>query len=481
MTHLAGIGADPEFQVSKYWATIEADRFRSMDEARKIWSSIMQELGDSAKPWIEYINVEKMYGDSKHLRKLFSRSLERAQDQPELISQLWLQFEREEGTLEQFEDCERKIKTRMKNVIPKRFDQQPNADNQNIKFPHFKDKKSYDNKNPKSIKRKNPSEIKNQDQTFKKPKLFNPSDRPDKVTQDGDGKPSSKNGHTVLPPPGFKEVAPPPGYKKAADDTAKSESSVQKSENTVFVSNLDFSTTEQQLTDFFSKSGSIKELRLVKNYAGKSKGFAYVIYSSTNEAKHALNRDKELLRGRPAYISKHDPDKKASGVGHQFQFSTGLEKNKLFVKNLPPTSTKADIEKIFAAFGSLKDVRLITYRNGHSKGMAYVEFNSESSASKALVQTDNMKMGEYVLSVEISNPPARKDTQKPFKSISSLGGATKDNLDGYRGKGRSQIAFVPRSVQTNATKSKDGPESNPSTLKGGNSNADFRNMFLKNK
>ena len=113
--------------------------------------------------------------------------------------------------------------------------------------------------------------------------------------------------------------------------------------------------------------------------------------------------------------------------------------------------------------------------------MAYVEFNSESSASKALVQTDNMKMGEYVLSVEISNPPARKDTQKPFKSISSLGGATKDNLDGYRGKGRSQIAFVPRSVQTNATKSKDGPESNTSNLKSGNSNADFRNMFLKNK
>jgi RNA recognition motif-containing protein len=83
---------------------------------------------------------------------------------------------------------------------------------------------------------------------------------------------------------------------------------VQKSENTVFVSNLDFSTTEQQLTDFFSKSGSITELRLVKNYAGKSKGFAYVIYSSSNEVKHALNRDKELLCGRPAYISEHDPD-----------------------------------------------------------------------------------------------------------------------------------------------------------------------------
>ena len=63
-TQLANISADPEYQVSKYWATIEADRFHSMEEARKIWSALMQELGDNAEHWIEYINVEKMYGDS---------------------------------------------------------------------------------------------------------------------------------------------------------------------------------------------------------------------------------------------------------------------------------------------------------------------------------------------------------------------------------------------------------------------------------
>merc|ERR1719361_985762 len=108
--HLSSIRGDAELQVFRYWANIEADRFRSMEDARKIWSGIMQTLGDYVEYWLEYLNLEKMYGDSKHLRRLFYRAFERTVDHPEKISQAWLQFEREEGTLDQFEESERKIK-----------------------------------------------------------------------------------------------------------------------------------------------------------------------------------------------------------------------------------------------------------------------------------------------------------------------------------------------------------------------------------
>ena len=98
-----------------------------MEDARKIWSEIMQQLGEIAENWLEYINLEKMYGDTKHLRRLFLRAMERTQDQPEKITQAWLQFEREEGSLEQFEECERKVKIKMKDVIAKRKE----SDNKN--------------------------------------------------------------------------------------------------------------------------------------------------------------------------------------------------------------------------------------------------------------------------------------------------------------------------------------------------------------
>ena len=116
--HLANINGDQDYKVLKYWASVEAGRFHSMDKAREIWSNIMQICSDRAEYWLEYINLERTYGDDKHTRRLFIRALERTHDNPEPITRAWSQFEREKGSLEQFEECERKIKTRMASVIP---------------------------------------------------------------------------------------------------------------------------------------------------------------------------------------------------------------------------------------------------------------------------------------------------------------------------------------------------------------------------
>lgn len=491
VNHLSSIGGDPEHQVSKYWANIEADRLRSMEEARKIWSGLMQELGDNADQWLEYINAEKMYGDSKHLRRLFLRALDRTKDQPEKISQAWLQFEREEGSLEQFEDCEKKVKSKMINVMSKRKEENSGNESQNKrgnKFSAVREKNAP--AKDKSNKRKNQNDKFNvpggSEPVFKKPHLsLGTENKLQNSSGDAESR-KSKSGNIVPPPPGFKKAPPPPGYNSnKTNNVETSTSSVtkhQKSETTIFVSNLDFSITEQQIRDFFSISGSVDQVTLVKNYAGKSKGFAYVNFSSYSEAQHALNRDKELLCGRPAYISEHNPDKKASGTGHQFQYSTSIETNKLYVKNLPQHTTKEDLAKLFVQFGELKDVRLITYRNGHSKGIAYIDYKGDSGAAKAIVQTDGMKIGDNEISVAISNPPGRKEVQKDPERVSSLGGVSKENQTGYRGKGRSQIAFVPRSVQNKGAVIKEDKKPKPiQTGNGANSNADFRNMILNNK
>ena len=80
-------------------------------------------------------------------------------------------------------------------------------------------------------------------------------------------------------------------------------------------------------------------------------------------------------------------------MANWFVFLSGLEKNKLFVKDLSRDTTQDQLLQIFREFGALKEVRLITYRNGHSKGLAFVEFEDEAAAAKALVKTD----GEVLL------------------------------------------------------------------------------------
>ena len=98
-----------------------------------------------------------------------------------------------------------------------------------------------------------------------------------------------------------------------------------------------------------------------------------------------------------------------------------MERNKLFVKGLPKSATKETLQELFGKFGQLKDVRIVTYRNGHSKGIAYIDFLNANEASKAVLKLDNHVIEGYTISVAISEPPARKQLE-PVSVTKSLGG-----------------------------------------------------------
>lgn len=138
------------------------------------------------------------------------------------------------------------------------------------------------------------------------------------------------------------------------------------------------------------------------------------------------------------------------------------------------------IERLFIPFlcfkfGKLREVRIVQYRNGRSKGLAYVEFEDEPSASKALMQTDGMLVGEenHQISVAISNPPKRNrpeddvNEDKQQKLTRSLGSgsvtsrtasqqsASADNNTSSTAAAKtSTFSFVPRSQQLMGRKTK---------------------------
>lgn len=91
----------------------------------------------------------------------------------------------------------------------------------------------------------------------------------------------------------------------------------------------------------------------------------------------AIARDRSMLAGRPMFVSRCNPDRSQAS----FRFAGGLEPTKLFVRNLPLTITQQAVETIFAQYGKLRAVRLVTFRNGRPKGIAYVEYESEVSFS----------------------------------------------------------------------------------------------------
>lgn len=134
---------------------------------------------------------------------------------------------------------------------------------------------------------------------------------------------------------------------------------------------------------------------------------------------------------------------------------------------------------MFEIHGALKDVRLVTYRNGHSKGLAYVEFMDEASAGKALLATDGMAIQDKIISVAISQPPERrKGGSEEVPQVKSLGG-TSVSRTGLGGP-KTLLSMVPRNVKTAASSAT--PIAVPGNgVKQPLNNQDFRNMLLNKK
>jgi hypothetical protein len=55
---------------------MEADRFRSTEEARKIWADILAVLGDFSRFWVELIQVKRKNWSQSYVR-LFNLQLQR--------------------------------------------------------------------------------------------------------------------------------------------------------------------------------------------------------------------------------------------------------------------------------------------------------------------------------------------------------------------------------------------------------------------
>jgi len=514
--------------LQRYSAVVEADTFKSMSEARKIWSDVVHVVGDGVKPWLEYAQLEANFGSIKHQRKVYQRAIERVREDPSEIAEAWLTFERLEGDLDQVEECEAKCESKMRKWRQSSKDSGNDAAaQQQLKGKNASPSAGKKNRNDvnKRKRKSDESEGKSQEEpVFKRPSLTR--SQPPSAT---DNPATTSAGKKVIkPPPGFKEpelpknlagkkpppgyaerlqekvimpplgynenkeksktaVKPPPGWTGDASSAGENLQDNDEKKRTVFLSNLDFSVTEEEIKLALNHlQDTIQEVRMVKNYAGKSKGFCYVKLTDVSAAQKALGLDHTLsIKNRPVFISEFKEDK---SLPAEFKFSKVMEKNKLFVSNIGTSTTKEYLEKLFSSVegGSetLKEVRLVTYRNGHSKGIAYVEFKEEEAAAKALLKTDGMLVGGKEISVAISRPPPRKDGKQ--QQGPSLGaGPSKDTFLGPRGRGRSQLSMVPRSVATAKT-DKDPTASSSANGSNGSSipppppksNADFRSMLL---
>ncbi len=84
----------------------------------------------------------------------------------------------------------------------------------------------------------------------------------------------------------------------------------------LYVGNLSYNATEEDLKGAFSKYGTIQNVEVIKDrYTGQSKGFAFVEMSTSEEAQKALELNGTDFLGRNINVSEAKPQERRPGGG----------------------------------------------------------------------------------------------------------------------------------------------------------------------
>src|SRR5438105_11024463 len=77
----------------------------------------------------------------------------------------------------------------------------------------------------------------------------------------------------------------------------------------LYVGNLPFNTTENELQELFAQAGAVQEVTLMQDrFTGKSRGFAFVTMGSDEDAQNAISKlNGQSIEGRPLTVNEARP------------------------------------------------------------------------------------------------------------------------------------------------------------------------------
>ncbi len=96
--------------------------------------------------------------------------------------------------------------------------------------------------------------------------------------------------------------------------------------NKMYVGNLDFNTTEDELRDLFGAHGAVQEVFVAMDkFTGRPRGFAFVTMGTDEEAKAAIAAiNGQTVGGRPLTVNEARPrEERPAGGGGGRSFGGG--------------------------------------------------------------------------------------------------------------------------------------------------------------
>lgn len=195
------------------------------------------------------------------------------------------------------------------------------------------------------------------------------------------------------------------------------------STSTLFVRNLNFSTTSIRLREVFQELDGFASARVKMKTDPKrqgqflSMGFGFLEFRSVKQAQAALcSMDGYKLDGHELFIRASHKAVDAAEERRREDQAKKIVGTKIIIKNLPFEATKKDIHTLFGSYGKLRSVRVPKKFDSSSRGFAFADFVTTREAHNAMTALKDT----HLLGRRLILDFAAEDTVDPEKEIEKM-------------------------------------------------------------
>jgi multiple RNA-binding domain-containing protein 1 len=237
--------------------------------------------------------------------------------------------------------------------------------------------------------------------------------------------------------------------KLSTSDLFATEAAETHDTTTLFVKNLNFSTTSDLLKEAFKPLDGFISARVNTKTDPKkpgqvlSMGYGFIEFRSKSQAQAASKvMDGHSLEGHKLVIKTSHKGLDAVEVRKKDERAKKLsgKRTKIIIKNLPFEATKQDVRSLFGVYGQLRSVRVPKKFDHSARGFAFADFITAREAENALeALKDTHLLGRrLVLEFAAGDPlDAEEEIEKMQKKIS--GQTHKVALENLTGRGRKKF------------------------------------------
>ncbi|MCJ8737578.1 hypothetical protein PDJAM_G00025720 [Pangasius djambal] len=191
---------------------------------------------------------------------------------------------------------------------------------------------------------------------------------------------------------GKKFMGQPIKLDRARSKEDSQESKKERDARTLFVKNLPYSITSDELKEIFDQA---LDIRIPVGHNGTSRGIAYIEFKTEAIAEKMLEETQGSdVQGRSIMVDFTGAKSRQSGKG-----PASAPANKvLVVNNLAFSATEESLQSVFEKAVAIR----IPQNNGRPKGYAFVEFENTDDAKEAMDSCNNTEIEGRSIRLEFS-------------------------------------------------------------------------------